>query len=374
MIPSPPLATEQYQAGNTIDLLQNGNEIFPAMLEAIRGARASIEFSTYVYWHSRIAIKMALALCERARAGVTVRLLIDAVGGATMSTRMIGQLERAGVQVAWFRPVRPGHLQKVNHRTHRKILLIDGNIGFTGGVGIADQWDGNAQDKKHWRETHCRVKGPVCADLFAGFASNWLEATGQSLAVVPRSAPAGSTPALVTASTVGPRPTTMEQLFAKAIVASRQRLWITTAYFIPDSSFVELLIAAAARGVDVRVITNGPSTNHKLTRRAGQATYDTLIEGGVKIYEYQRTVLHVKAMTVDRSWGMLGSANFDNRSLVLNDELNLSFIDPKLVSQLDAQFWLDLNASQHMRMALWQKRPWHHRLLIASSRLLSRQL
>jgi cardiolipin synthase len=363
-----------FQPGNHVTLLQNGVEIFPAMLEAIRGARASVDFCTYVLWRSRIASEFADALCERAKAGVTVRLLVDAVGGAVMSTRTVAQLERAGVRIAWFRPLRPGHLRLANHRTHRKILLIDGHTGFTGGVGIADEWDGNADHAKHWRETHCRITGPACAQLFAGFADNWLAATHEHLAAPPVPKPTGHTAILSTASSVGARPTSIERLFETAVTIARERLWITSAYFVPSPALIAGLIAAAGRGVDVRVITNGPFTNHKITWRAGQATYMQLAEAGVKIYEYQPTVLHAKVMTVDHAWATLGSANFDDRSLVLNDEFNISVTDPDIVAALDQQFWRDLERSQHMRMAILHRRPWHHRLIIAGSSVFSRQL
>jgi cardiolipin synthase len=362
------------RAGNHITIFQNGDEIFPAMLEAIQGATTSIELVTYVYWHSQIAREFANALCERARAGVKVRLLIDAFGGAIMSTRMVGQLEQAGVRIAWFRPFSASNWRRFNHRTHRKILIIDGHIGFTGGVGIADQWNGDATDAKHWRETHCRIMGPACVDLAAGFWANWTEATGERLpeqAILPA---AGLTTILTTASATGPRPTAVEALFEAAIAAATQRLWITTAYFVPNRAIVSALIAAVARGVDVRVLTNGHRSNHKLTLLAGRATYDALIAGGVKIYEYQLTVIHVKVMTVDKEWVSIGSANIDNRSLVLNDELNVSFVDPQVVVDLDLQFLEDLKHARHMRVALWQRRAWPMRLLEVGSTVFSKQL
>ncbi len=362
--------------GNSLTVLQNGDEIFPAMLSAIREAKSSIEFVTYVYWRSRIATEFADALCERARAGVQVRLLIDAVGGAIMSTRTVGALEAAGVQVGWFRPMRFGHLRRINYRTHRKILLVDGRIGFTGGVGIADEWNGSAGGPKNWRETHCRLEGPVCLDLAAAFAENWAEATGEHLPVLPGDvvAPAGYLEVLTTPSAIGPRPTPMEGLFTTAIATARERLWITTAYFVPGPKYVAALTAAAARGVDVRVLTNGRLTNHKLTRYAGRATYETLIRGGVAVHEYQRTVLHVKVMTVDGAWATLGSANFDNRSLVLNDELNISVADPHLAQELDRQFLQDLGHSRPITLEAHRARGWHHRLLEATSRAFSQQL
>ncbi len=360
--------------GNKITVLQNGNEIFPAMMRAINGAQTSIEFTTYVLWRSHIATDIADALCERARAGVSVRLLIDAVGGAIMSTRTFGKLVQAGVKVAWFRPMGVRQLRHLNHRTHRKILLVDGLIGFTGGVGIADQWGGNAQGPDHWRETHCRIEGPACIDLHEGFADNWLEATSERLPPPATPPSLGPTEILTTPSTDGPRPTGIERLFGAAIATAQNRLWIATAYFVPRPEQIAALCAAAARGVDVRVLTNGPSTNHKLTRLAGQASYEALIENGVRIYEYQRTVLHVKLITVDSQWATIGSANFDNRSFVLNDELNISIEGADFAALLDKQFMQDLKGSKHISMASWQHRGWRNRMLEAGSRAFSQQL
>jgi cardiolipin synthase len=364
----------KFRPGNALKLFQNGNEIFPAMLDGIRAAQTSIEFATYVYWRSHVASEFADALCERARAGIEVRLLVDAIGGAIMSTRTVGQLERAGVRVAWFRPLRFGHLRGFNNRTHRKILVIDGRIGFTGGVGIADQWDGNADNADHWRETHCRVTGPASIDLHEGFAANWFEATKERLTFPEVPVAAGSIAVQTTSSMVGSRPTAMEQLFMAAITGAKERLWITTAYFVPSRELVVALTAASRRNVDVRIITNGHRTNHKFTRWAGQANYEVLIEAGVKIYEYQRTVLHAKLITLDRVWATIGSANFDNRSLILNDELNISVLDPTLAERLDMQFWRDIKNSKHIGIALWHRRSWTHHLAIAGSRVFSDQL
>jgi cardiolipin synthase len=363
-----------YRPGNHVTILQNGNEIFPAMLEAIRDAKLSIELVTYVYWHSQVAIEFANALCERAKAGITVRLLVDAVGGAIMSTRMVGQLEQAGVRIAWFRPFNARQWHRFNHRTHRKILIVDNFLAFTGGVGIADEWDGNASDSKHWRETHCKIEGPACIDLAKGFWENWTEATRERPPHISSPAAVGTTSILTTPSSVGHRPTAMERLYVAAIEGAKFRLWITTAYFVPTSEFVQALIEAAERGVDVRILTNGYRSNHKLTLHAGRATYDQLITHDVKIYEYQRTVLHAKLITVDKLWVTFGSANFDNRSLVLNDELNISLVDPEIVGPLDYQFLLDLKDSRHIRTVYWQRRGMRQRIMEAGSRAFSRQL
>lgn len=365
-----------FRPGNKLTLLQNGDEIFPAMLEAIRGAQHSIEFSTYVYWHSHIATEFANALCERARAGVKVRLLVDAVGAAIMNTRTVWQLERAGVKLAWFRPVRWPYLHKLNNRTHRKVLLVDREVGFTGGVGIADQWTGSADNPHHFRETHCRITGPACADLLEAFATNWHEATRERLEQPEHLAhhSTGGVAVHATISTAGPRPTSIERLFGAVIAASSSRLWITTAYFVPTDEFTEALEAAARRGVDVCVLTNGPLTNHRVTRWAGHGSYARLLAAGVKIYEYQGTVLHSKVITADQAWATLGSTNLDARSLILNDELNIEVVDSGLVSRLDRQFLADLQRSRQITNTFWMRRRWTSRLVVAGAGLFRHQL
>jgi cardiolipin synthase len=360
--------------GNQLTVLSNGAQIFPAMLDAIKGAKHTIEFATYVYWASEIANQFADALCERAREGVKVRLLIDAVGGAIMNSRTVWQLEQAGVRVAWFRPMRWNSLIHLNNRTHRKILLIDSHTSFTGGVGIADFWTGNADDPRHWRETHCRIDGPACADLLASFAENWREATHEQLDGRPLPAAAGSTAVLTTSSTAGPRPTKIEQLVSGAIAAASERLWITSAYFVPNHQVSAALIAAAARGVDVRVLTNGPLSNHKVTWHAGRASYQSLLQGGVNIYEYRPTVLHSKVITADASWATIGSTNVDDRSLILNDELNISFGAPKIIEELDRQFLADLERSKQIKARSWRRRAFTGRLAEAGASMFRRQL
>jgi len=368
-------AGSSYRPGNSLAILQNGDEIFPSMLSAIRGAKSTIEFSTYVYWRSHIANEFADALSERARAGVKVRLLVDAVGAAVMSARTVWQLERAGVQLGWFRPVRWPYLQKFNNRSHRKILIVDGHTGFTGGVGIADEWTGAGQDARHWRETHCRIEGPACADILASFAENWAECRGERL---PDHTPApthGHTAVQIISSTAGnrSRPTTIEKLVHAVIDQARERLWITSAYFVPSERVIAGLIRAAGRGVDVRVLTNGPSTNHKITRLAGRASYAQLLAGGVQLYEYHG-MHHGKIITADSVWATIGSTNLDDRSLVLNDELNAAVTDRELVATLDHQFLADLEHSTRIQPAGWPDRGRLTRLAEAGANLFRTQL
>ena len=365
-----------YRPGNRITVYENGDTIFPAMLQAIRAARQSIEFCTYVYWKSDIATKFADALIDRAKHGVTVRLLVDAVGGAVMDTRTLWRLERAGVQMAWFRPVRWPYIHKLNNRTHRKILLVDEAVGFTGGVGIADEWTGSAADPAHWRETHCRIDGPACLDLREGFAENWFDATHETLPPVTQvPAPAGEIEVQTTISTAGRhRATPIDQLFSTVFTQVRRRLWITTAYFVPSEQISSQLLGAAARGVDVRIITNGPLTNHRVTRLAGRSTFGPLLAAGVNIYEYQPTVLHTKIMLADSQWATIGSANLDGRSLVHNDELNIAFCEPGLVAQLEATFQQDQLRSRLVDPAAWAARGGRERLAEWAASLVRNQL
>jgi cardiolipin synthase A/B len=359
-------------------VLRNGDEIFPAMLEAIQQAKETVNFATYVYWTGSIAPQFAEALAERARAGVEVNVLLDAVGAAKMDHGLADQLARAGATVAWFRPPKWYTLHKLNNRTHRKILVVDGNVGFTGGVGIAEEWTGNCEDAEHWRDTHVRVEGPVVRDLLAGFVDNWAEATGcilsgrQHLPDV-RGFDDGIQ-AQVTRSTAQKGSTDAEQLFYTAIACARERIWLTTAYFAPRRAFVDALCDAVGRGVDVRVLTNGPHTDREVVRQAGRRCYEQLLACGGQIFEYQRTMLHAKVLLVDSHWVTVGSVNFDNRSFALNDELNISFRDPGVVAELEKHFLADLEDARELNLAAWRARPLAMRARELASALVRREL
>jgi cardiolipin synthase len=250
---------------------------------------------------------------------------------------------------------------------------VDGSIGFTGGVGIADMWTGSAQDEHHWRETHSRITGPACASLHAGFAENWLEATREEL-TAPTPTATGKIAVQTIISTAGQRPTAAEKLLMTVFAAARHRLWITTGYFVPSDPVIAALAAAARRDVDVRVLTNGRFTDHGVTLRAGRSSYEQLLNGGVKIYEYDRTMHHAKIITADSSWATLGSINLDTRSLVLNDELNVAVTDPAIISSLDLQFLEDLKHSKHIRSSHWQQRGRLAKIAESGSSVFRRQL
>ena len=372
------LTAAPLRQGNRVTVLRNGDEIFPAMLDAIKAARQTVDFATYVYWTGSIAPQFADALAERARAGVEVNVLLDAVGAAKMERELVEQLETAGARVAWFRPVRWWTLHKLNNRTHRKILVVDGQLGFTGGVGIAEEWTGNAQDAGHWRDTHVRVEGPATRDLLGGFLDNWAEAT-QCVLTGRDHLPDidgfdDGVQVQVTRSTAQKGSTDAEHLFYAAIACARERLWLTTAYFAPRRAFVDALCAATARGVDVRVLVNGPHIDKEAVRQAGRRTYDRLLACGGRIFEYQRTMLHAKVMAVDSAWATVGSINFDNRSFALNDELNLSVRDPAVVAELEKHFLDDTDDAVELDLARWRARPLPAKAKELGSALVRREL
>lgn len=372
------LTVAPLRQGNRVTVLRNGSEIFPAMLAAIQHANETVNFATYVYWTGSIAPQFAQALGERAAAGVEVNVLLDAVGAAKMERGLVDQLERAGATVAWFRPPKWHTLHKLNNRTHRKILILDGKVGFTGGVGIAEEWTGNCEDPEHWRDTHVRVEGPVVRDLLSGFVDNWAEATGRILSGRQHLPDVDGfddgIQAQVTRSTAQKGSTDAEQLFYAAIACARERIWLTTAYFAPRRAFVDALCDAVRRGVDVRVLTNGPHTDREVVRQAGRRCYQQLLARGGRIFEYQRTMLHAKVLLVDSHWVTVGSVNFDNRSFALNDELNISFRDPGVVAELEKHFLADLEDARELHLAAWRARPLAMRARELASALMRREL
>jgi len=336
------LTAAPLRQGNRVTVLRNGDEIFPAMLAAIQDAEKTVDFATYVYWTGSIAPRFAGALAERARAGVEVNVLLDAVGAARMEPELAERLEEAGATVAWFRPVRWWTLHKLNNRTHRKILVVDGRVGFTGGVGIAEE------------ATQCILSGREHLPDLEGHDD------GVQVQVTRSTAQKGSTDA--------------EHLFYAAIACARERLWLTTAYFAPRRAFVEALCAAVARDVDVRVLVNGPHIDAEAVRQAGRRSYDRLLSCGGRIFEYQRTMLHAKVLVVDSAWATVGSINFDNRSFALNDELNLSVRDPAVVAELEKHFLDDSGDAVELDLARWRARSLSARARELGSAVLRREL
>ncbi len=348
------------------------------MLDTIRGAQRTLNLLTFVYWRGQIAVDVAEAVIERARAGVRCCVLLDAFGSAQMDDRLVGSMQEAGVQVSRFRPIRPSAIRSADHRTHRKIVVADGRIGMTGGVGIAAEWTGNAQDPDHWRDTHARVTGPVVRALQGAFFENWLEATGEVLSgdgYLPVLEPlADGAPMQLVASRAGVGQTNTEAMYFLAIASARRTIRLTTAYFAPRPTFVEALRAAAQRGVDVQVIVPGPHIDKRIVRAAGQAVYQPLLDAGVSIMEYQPTMLHAKTLVIDEAWCAIGSANFDNRSFALNDEATLCVQSSTVAEQLTAGFESDRAASLAIHPTDWRRRSPARRAAEAAATLLRREL
>jgi len=344
--------------GNRVRILRNGGQTFPAMLDAIGSAQSTIDLSSYIVWPGEITDEFTQALCERARAGVEVNVVVDAYGSAKLDRDTVHALEEAGATVAFFRPPAWYNVDKLNNRMHRRLLVVDGHIGFAGGVGIADVWTGDAEDPEHWRETHVVIEGPAVRDVLGGFMENWAEAVGVMLGPshLPKlAAYDDGVDVQVIRSSPRSGGTATAQLFAAAVAGARERLWITTAYFAPDTTFLDTLCAAAARNVDVRILVNGPNVDKEVVRESGQRHFGRLLEAGVRIFEYQRTMLHAKVMIAD-GWANIGSSNLEHRSLGLDEELIVAFSDPDLVGELAQHFGDDLDASVEFDLDRWRER------------------
>ncbi|MBW3664393.1 MAG: cardiolipin synthase B [Actinobacteria bacterium] len=350
---------EPVRPGNRVEVYRNGREIFPAMLEAIAQAERSILFATYIYWRGEIARRFADVLSSRSREGVEVRVLLDAVGASRMRDGLARQMGSAGCRIEWFRPPKWHTIHRFDNRTHRKILVCDGRVAFTGGVGIAEQWTGDAQDPDHWRDTHLRIDGPSARGLVAGFQENWAEATRELLggANVPDIEPYSDGVAVHVARSSARHGTSeIQHVFHAAIACARERIRLTTAYFAPDRSFVDGLIQAAERGVDIQILTNGRNAKSEVVRQAGQRRYEALLEAGVRVFEYTPTLLHAKVLTVDGRWSSVGSVNLDHRSFALNDELNASVSDGGVAGVLDRHFDDDRDRSEEIDLERWRAR------------------
>jgi cardiolipin synthase len=346
--------------GNKVEVLLNGDQIFPSMLKAIREARQSITFETYIYWSGSIGQEFTEALSERARAGVKVHVLLDWIGSMKIDDASMDAMRRAGVQLHRYHKPVWWKLARMNNRTHRKLLIVDGRIGFTGGVGIADKWRGNGQDENHWRDTHFRVEGPVVGQMQAVFIDNWTKATGAVLdgdAYFPALAPQGTMPAQMFSSSPTGGSESMHLMYLMAITAARHTIHLSNAYFVPDELAVKALVAAARRGVEVRIITPGKIIDSDVVRAASRERWGALLKAGVKIAEYQPTMYHVKALVVDSLLVSVGSTNFDNRSFVLNDEANLNVLDADFAKQQEAVFDDDWRRARPVSLPQWEQRP-----------------
>jgi len=346
--------------GNKVEVLLNGDRIFPAMLAAIRGAQKTITFETYIYWSGSIGQEFTDALSERARAGVKVHVLLDWIGSMKIDEASLDEMRRAGVEIHRYHKPVWWKLARMNNRTHRKLLVADGRIGFTGGVGIADKWRGDGQDESHWRDTHFRVEGPVVGQMQAVFTDNWLKATGAILDgedYFPALSPQGDMPAQMFSSSPTGGSESMHLMYLMAITAARRTIHLSNAYFVPDELAVRALVAAAKRGVDVRIITPGEIIDSDVVRAASRERWGELLRAGVKIAEYQPTMYHVKALVVDSLLVSVGSTNFDNRSFSLNDEANLNVFDRAFARQQEDVFETDWLRARPITLQQWENRP-----------------
>jgi cardiolipin synthase len=363
--------------GNRIESFVNGQEIFPAMLEAIGQARTSVTFETFIYWSGAIGDRFADALVERAGAGVSVHVLLDWVGSKRIEPALIERMVESGIQVVRYHPPRWSHLTRMNNRTHRKLLVVDGRLGFTGGVGIADDWDGDADLPNHWRDTHYRIRGPAVAQLQAAFLDNWIKGRGELLhgeRYFPPLEPAGDTPAQVFVSSPSGGSESMHLMVNYAIVCAARSIRLATAYFVPDEMTIEALLEAVKRGVSVTVLVPGRRTDSAIARRASQYMWGKLLRGGVRIHAYEPCQFHWKVLIVDDWWVSVGSTNFDNRSFSLNDEANLNVYDRAFAASQIALFDADLARCSRVTLERWRRRSRGQRLFEAASHIVRSQL
>lgn len=347
--------------GNRVTALQNGDEIFPQLLAAVREAQQTITFETFIYWSGDIGTKMADALSERARSGVRVHVLLDWVGSSKMDETLLNKMKKAGVHVRQYRPLSWYHLARMNNRTHRKLLVVDGRLAFTGGVGIADQWKGDALGPEQWRDSHYRIEGPVVAQVQAAFNDNWVKTTGALLhgeAFFPRLESAGELGAQMFLASPAGGSESMHLMYLLAITAASQTIDLSAAYFVPDSLIVEALLTARKRGVKIRVLVPGKHIDSATVRLASKAGWEPLLRAGVEIFEFQPTMLHSKMLVIDRYLVSVGSTNFDIRSFHLNDEASLNVYDEDFATEMTSVFEADLKRARRYSLNDWIHRPW----------------
>jgi cardiolipin synthase len=346
-------------SGNRLTLLQNGDQYFSAMLGAIRGAKRTINFEGYIFYSDAVGRAFRDALIERARAGVEVRILLDGIGSSLhLDNSDVRLLKQAGCKFTYYHPLLSWRIDRTNRRSHRRILVIDGRLAFTGGIGFAEQWSGHAQDPKHWHDVQVQVEGPLVSELQHAFEEHWIKSYGETLSGAdqfPTLPPAGNIRGeLIASHSFSMAPLPLAQ--AIAFAAATKRIWITNAYCTPSGDQVELLVQAVKRGVDVRFIVPGRHNDQPLTKSAGRSAYGHLLEGGVKIFEYQPTMIHTKAMVIDSLFTLIGSSNLDPRSSEINEELDLAIYDRGFAQEIEAMFQEDLSHSTEYTLEQFRKR------------------
>ncbi len=352
--------------GNQVTALQNGDEIFPSMLQAIASAQHTITFETFIYWSGEMGAAFSQALAERARAGVVVSVIIDWVGSTRMEQSLLDNMQAAGVRLHLYRPLHWYNLGRMNNRTHRKLLIADGLVGFTGGVGIADQWTGDAGSPEHWRDTHFRVEGPVVAQMQAAFNDNWIKTTGQVLNG-PRYFPVlveqGGVDAHMFVASPSGGSESMHLMFLLAIAAAEESIDLAASYFVPDHLLIEALVAARQRGVRVRIMLPGKHTDTLAVKIASKSDWGELLRAGAEIHVYQPTMLHTKMLIIDVGFVSVGSTNFDIRSLRLNDEASLNIYNSDFARQMTSVFESDLLDAESYSYERWKERPLREKLM-----------
>ncbi len=362
---------------NKITAYCNGDQFFPAMLGAIRAARHTITFETFIYWQGKIGQEFADALIDRSRSGVKVHVLLDWLGTKKMDPNSVQSMKDAGIEVERYHPLRWYNLRRANNRTHRKLLIVDGSVGFTGGAGIADLWTGDAQDPEHWRDSHFQLEGPVVAQCQAAFMDNWLKAKSRVLHAeeyFPKLTPEGTSVAQVFMSSPAEGSESARLMYLMTIASASDSMKIASAYFVPDDLSVATLVQACKRGVKVEIIVPGKYVDTAMTRRAGRSRWGPLLEAGAEIYEYRPTMFHCKVMIVDGMMTSVGSTNFDSRSFRLNDEANLNIYDAAFASEQSAIFEQDKALSRRVTLKEWEERPLSERLKERMAALLRSQL
>jgi cardiolipin synthase len=366
-----------FTEGNAVTVLRNGDEIFPAMLEAIRSAESTVDLCTFVYWQGDIAVEFAEAMAQRAQAGVRVRLLIDALGGRLIDKGLVSRMDRAGVQVEWFRKPLLKSPFKSNHRLHRKVCIVDGRVGFTGGVGIAQEWCGDARNESEWRDTHLRVEGPAVDGLQSAFIQNWAE-SGRALYderdEFPEQPQRGGSTVQIARGSASLGWDDMQSAFHVMLCSAQERLRIATAYFAPDDDFLETLCSAAQRGVDVELLLPGPHADKRVCQLASEAAYARLVAAGIKVWNFQPSMMHAKVMTVDGYAAVVGSSNFNRRSLDHDEEVVLIALDTDLTATLDAHLDEDVRRSELIDLSRWEDRGVPQRVYEKATRPIRRWL
>jgi cardiolipin synthase len=366
-----------FTEGNAIDVLHNGDEIFPAMLDAIRAAERSVDLMTFVYWKGWPAREFADALSDRARAGLRVRVLIDALGGFHIEKGLVAAMADAGVDVQWFRKPLVKSPFKQNHRGHRKVCVVDETTAFTGGVGIAEEWAGDARDETEWRDTHFRVRGPAVDGLAAAFAQDWAE-TGRPLYDrrdrFPDQPQPGRAVVQVVRGSASIGWDDIHTVWYVLMRSARERIRLQSAYFAPDPAMVAALRAATRRGVEVDVLVPGPHADKRVAQLASEATYAELTGAGVRVWNFQPSMLHTKVMVVDGTAALVGSSNLNRRSLDHDEEVAMVVLDPETVETLERQFLDDLRRSREIDLHRWRRRSAPQRVLELSTAPLRRWL